>query len=157
MVSHRARANHALYLASIVLQAWERERAGSPHASSAVDLAFAIAAIAHLRNAYGWFLLAVHCPERELREPPRSCAELPPQPEGRALNLQIEELMRMEEGGWLAQLLGPLPEPGPAGNSERAMALLSRSSDTPDPEQLRHWHGALSEVFDRMSDTLDEC
>ncbi|MEM8564287.1 MAG: hypothetical protein AAGF57_18760, partial [Pseudomonadota bacterium] len=106
MSSQRARANHCLYLAKIVSQAWQEELDKERIASSTLTQAFLEPTRCHLIAAYGWFLLAT-CnaeppPNGSL---PRGCDDLQPMPEGRMFPPEINEFRQLEETGWLQTML----------------------------------------------------
>ena len=54
----RGAANQSLYRARLLLAAWDRAR-GEPVPEAQLQGAFYPAVRLHLRQAYGWFLLAV--------------------------------------------------------------------------------------------------
>ena len=84
MSAPRARANHSLYLAKILLGTWRAELEKEDIPSRTLGEAFMPAARSHLVDAYGWFLLEVSQLDNAASTPPRSIAELPDIPEGRA-------------------------------------------------------------------------
>lgn len=156
----RGLANHRLYLARLVLDAWERDRLAQAVPARTLDQAYAPGVREHLIAAYGYFLNHVLDPTGATGEdgPPRCCAELPEQIAGKALPGEIREFQRLEQEGWLADLLAPLPTATAAGRRPSPGGLaVSVATDWPGPEQAAAWHQRLSATFERMGDSLDEC
>ncbi len=154
MSSSRAQANHRLYLAKIQLSAWRRELAAQDIPAITLGQAFQPAVREHLLDAYGWYLLAVTGMEADPAALPRSCAELPPVAEGKAVPGEIREFQQLERDGWLAELLSPLaPQAGAASSS---FNLASTAPVLPDTERAGEWIQRLETLFDRMGDSLDE-
>ena len=154
MSSSRAQANHALYLAKIQLASWRHALAAQDIPVTTLTAAFLPAARAHLRVAYGWFLLAVTGAQQYPDIPPGGCADLSAVAEGKAEPPEIREFRRLEAGGWLAELLAE--HAAPAGTGRTPGNLAAGSSDTPGVEQVAQWVGHLEALFERMSDSLDE-
>lgn len=159
----RGLANHRLYLARLMLSAWERDRAAQSVPAVTLDQAFAPGVREHLIAAYGHFLNHVFDPAGSVTADPlpRCCDELPPQIAGKALPGEIREFRQLEHEGWLAQLLAPLPTPGPRSAQGRqpqgALAVSSTAADWPLPEEAEAWCQRLQSIFQRMDDSLDEC
>jgi hypothetical protein len=154
----RARANHKLYLARILLAAWRESLARGEVPATTLDQAFAIPVRDHMIDAYGWFLLEI-CPLPELPDsPPRNCSELPEMAAGKALPGEVREFMQLEAGGWLADLLAPWDpwapprRPGIPGS----LNLAAVAPGLPGVETLAQWADELGGLFDRMGDSLDE-
>ena len=154
MSGPRARANHALYLARILLAAWRRELARQDIPAITLEQAFGAAAREHLVTAYGWFLLAICQAEAPGHTAPRSCSELPAMPAGRVFPAEINECRQLEAAGWLGDMLREpervLPGVGQQGN------LAVATGELPGSEQLERWLVALEALFERMGDSLDE-
>jgi hypothetical protein len=150
----RARANHALYLAKIVLSAWRRELQRQDIPATVLTQAFHGAAREHLTAAYGWFLLALSQGDSPARGLPRCCDDLPPMPEGRVFPGEINEFRQLETAGWLADMLREqdLAVPAPRQPGNLAMA----GGDLPGTEQVANWIDQLQALFERMGDSLDE-
>lgn len=150
----RARANQALYLAKIVLWAWQRELERQDTPARVLTQAFHGAAREHLVAAYGWFLLSVSRSVAPAHGLPRSCGELPPMPEGRVFPGEINEFRQLEAGGWLADMLRDqelaITTPRQQGN------LAVAAADLPGAEQVASWLEQLEALFERMGDSLDE-
>lgn len=154
----RALANHRLYLGALVLEAWRSARAQQSIPAPVLDQAFAPAVREHLLFAYGSFLLAITQPDAPPSAvPPRCCAELPKPAAGKALPAEIAEFMQLERHGWLAALLTPLPALPPESSRRSVENLLVPKAELPDCATCGDWHEALSELMDRMGDSLDEC
>jgi hypothetical protein len=148
----RARANHELYLAKIVLAAWGRELAREDVPAATLAQAFHGGARHHLVAAYGWFLLAISQAEVPPEGPPQRCEELPPMPAGRLYPPEINEFRQLEVQGWLSDMLRA-PEgdaPGVRQSNNLAVATEDRL------EQVTHWLQQLQPLFERMDDSLDE-
>lgn len=158
----RGLANHRLYLARLVLSAWQRDRSAQSVPALTLDQAFAPAAREHLIAAYGHFLNHVLDPTGDSTGGglPRCCDELPEQPAGKALPGEIREFHQLEQEGWLAHLLAPLPAPGPGGGRlprQRDALAVASGSQWPSPEEVEGWCQRMQSIFQRMDDSLDEC
>ena len=154
MSTGRARANHKLYLARIVITGWDQALAAEQVPADQLARAYLPAVREHLLDAYGWFLLEVAAPEQWPERPPHSCAQLPPQPEGRAVPGEIREFQQLESQSWLSQLLA---EPSLEPRVSRGAGNLAISSEPlPDPDEVLQWLDRLDRLFDRMGDSLDE-
>ncbi len=154
----RARANHKLYLARILLSAWRAQRALEQVPAATLNQAFAGAVRDHLIDAYGWFLLEI-CAAPELpATPPRGCRELPEIAAGKALPGEVREFMQLEGEGWLARLLSDWDEWTPPRRQglQGAPSLAAPAPDQPGEEELSLWVDKLDSLFDRMGDSLDE-
>jgi len=152
--SPRARANHELYLAKIVLGAWQRELEREQIPASTLALAFHGGAREHLVFAYGWFLLSICNVEETPQKPPRSCQQLPPMPEGRVFPAQINELKQLEAAGWLGEMLRANPPGTPVARQPGNLVFDAGAS--PGTLQVERWLDQLESLFDRMGDSLDE-
>ena len=158
----RGLANHRLYLARLLLAAWERDRADEIIPAIMLDQAYAPGSREHLIAAYGHFLCYVFDPTGAATAGamPRSCSDLPAQTPGKALPGEIREFRLLEQEGWLGELLAPLPEPGPSGGQRRAVAdtlAVSTAVEWPTPDRVADWHQRLSRIFQRMDDSIEEC
>lgn len=152
MSSARGQANHALYLARILINAWQRDSDAEAVAATTLAQAYAPAAREHLVAAYGWFLLEITRPGALPEQPPRGLAEMPDIALGKALPGEIREFQQLEQDGWVADLLALSPvaaTPPSAGN-------LARGVSGPTPAQLGEWADRMQSLFDRMGDSLDE-
>lgn len=154
MSSSRARANHRLYLARILLASWREALDCQQLPVSALEQAFNEGVRAHLIAAYGWFLLEVTRPEPIPAAPPHSCTELPPTAGGKAMPAEIREFAQLESEGWLGALLagegGTIPGPRSAGN------LAVPAGTAEGQEQMQQWADRLESLFERMGNFLDE-
>jgi hypothetical protein len=155
----RGLANHHLYLARLLIEAWAGARARQDVAAQLLDQAFAPGAREHLLRAYGHYLLHILAPgQAEVSDPPRSCDELPAREAGKAMPGEIAEFRRLERDGWLAGLLLPLPPSGATSRRRGDTLAVSASADAfPDPDTLTAWRERLQSLFERMDDSLEEC
>lgn len=152
MSSAQGLANHGLYLGRILLAAWQSEVEAAQTPASILSQAYLPAVRAHLVRAYGWFLLEILRPEPLPAVPPRGCAELPGLAAGKALPGEIRELARLEQSGWIGDMLAAeaaLPAAGSADNLAVAESVVG-------PAEARRWADALQALFDRMGDSLEE-
>ena len=154
MSSARARANHALYLARIVVASWREVLAREEVAAATVAQAFHGGACDHLADAYGWFLLEIVGSATLPDRPPRCCDELPAMEQGRAIPAEIGEFRQLESRGWLGDMLAGRESSAPAKRQQSSLALAS--STLPNPDQVEQWSQQLEALFDRMGDFLDE-
>lgn len=155
MSAARGRANHGLYLARILLDAWREALRHEELPAAVLTQAFLPAVRQHLVDAYGWFLLAVMQVEPLPERPPAGCRELPPVPEGKAVPGEIRELAQLEAGGWLAAMLAA-DHMVVAGGARRPGNLAIAAPATPGPDAAQQWLEQLGALFDRMGDSLDE-
>lgn len=157
----RSLANQHLYLARLLVRAWQRDRDAQIVPASILDQAYAPGVREHLILAYGYFLNHVLDPTGGVtgQVTPRSCNELPPQSVGKAIPAEIREFRQLEQAGWLAQLLSPLPGAAARSGSSRSpdALVVSSASDWPVPQQAEGWSRQLETIFERMNDSLDEC
>ena len=158
MSTARARANHKLYLARILLDAWQAALEAQEVPARTLHQAFATSVRAHLLESYGWFLLEICQPASLPPVPPHHTGQLPAITEGKAMPGEIREFTALEREGWLAELLAERDE-WATQSSRRAGApssLASPETTQPGPDLLAHWAGQLESLFDRMGDSLDE-
>lgn len=152
MSGYRAQANHRLYLARLLLQAWEEGLAQQRVPAWTLAQAFEPAVCDHLADAYGWFLLEIAQPEPAPPEPPRCCADLPEPPAGKMPAPELREFEQLEQSGWLREVLRSR-----RGAAERQRRADNLAGDAPaGPEEPSQWVERLQRLFDRMSDSLDE-
>lgn len=152
MGSARGKANHALYLARILIGAWQRDHADGSIAAITLAQAYAPAVRGHLLDAYGWFLLEITRPGALPDTPPRCLAELPAQAEGKALPGEIREFQQLEREGWIGELLAYSPVVAAMPSAGNLAANVSG----PTPADATAWADRLQALFDRMGDSLDE-
>ncbi|MEP6390923.1 MAG: DUF6586 family protein [Halioglobus sp.] len=158
MSSPRGRSNHALYLARLQLAAWNAELAREVVPAARLDEAFAPAACAHLKQAYGWFLLTLVGHSDTTVTPPECCSELPDVAVGKAVPAEITEFAQLEQDGWLADLLSVQ-----FTTQTRQRPLIGRmnnlavgASDTPSANAVTAYADQLDAHMARMSNSLDE-
>lgn len=154
MSSQRAQANHSLYLAKIQLATWREKCSQEELPASVLSQAFLPAVRLHLLEAYGWFLLTLIDVEPAAGRVPEGVAELPAIPAGKARPGDLNELQRLEQSGWLADLKVSQLRTSPA--SSRGANLAAAGSGYPGPEEAAQWCQAMSEVIERLGDSLDE-
>jgi hypothetical protein len=147
-----AQANHRLYLARLLIAAWERELDAQRVPAWTLAQAFEPAVSDHLADAYGWFLLEVARPDDLPAVPPRRCNQLPPTAAGRERPPELREFELLEQQGWLAEVL---QERRGAIAPQRAVTSLAGAAP-PEPARAREWADALQALFDRMSESLEE-
>ena len=152
MSSARGQANHALYLARILLAAWRRDLDAQSVAAVTLTQTYLPAVRLHLRNAYGWFLLEITRPGALPARPPQSVSELPEIADGKALPGEVLECQRLEHDGWISEMLSddlPASPSMSAGN-------LAQAAPASGQEQAVVWADLLLSLFERMADSLDE-
>jgi hypothetical protein len=159
MSSARAQANQSLYLAKILLGSWQVALAAEELPARTLNQAFVPAVREHLLDAYGWFLLELSGADSAAGKPPHSCNELADVAAGKAIPGEIREFQQLETDGWLAQLLAAQQGPGASPGASRTPGNLSvtATAGLPDCDQMGEWLARLERVFERMSDSLDEC
>lgn len=156
MSAARGRANQALYLARILLDGWNKALAEQDLPAGVLSQAYLPAVRQHLRDAYGWFLLAIVQSESLPTLPPAHTGELPPVPEGKVLPGEIRELSRLEYAGWLSELLRSPPPPDAAGTARQRGNLAVAAPAVDGPGTAAAWLEQLGALFERMGDSLDE-
>lgn len=152
MSSARGQANHALYLANILLAGWRRDLDAQTVAARTLAQAYLPAVRDHLVSAYGWFLLDITRPGALPDQPPRCLAELPDIAAGKAVPGEIREFEQLELSGWLAEMLADDSQP----STPTSTGNLAVAAPDAGPEQAQHWADQLQSLFDRMGDSLDE-
>ncbi len=154
MNSARGLANHSLYMARVLLEAWNGAQADkSSTGDNILEAAFGPAVRGHLLDAYGWFLIAMARIASLPEVPPHHTGELPFLGEGIAEPGEIREYRKLEEEGWLSRLQA-VPQRGvgrplPPGR-------LASSSTRPGMEDYREWCEQFDQLFHRMADCMDE-
>jgi hypothetical protein len=121
-------------------------------ASVTLTQAYHPAVRGHLMDAYGWFLLEITRPGGLPAKPPQGISELPEVAQGKALPGEVLEFQRLEQTGWIADLL--------AGEAVAQTSVSAGNLATGAPasgvEQVAGWGDQLQILFERMSDSLDE-
>ena len=156
MARTRGAANLALYRARLVIGAWERAHS-EPIPPAQLSGAFLPVVRLHLRDAYGWFLLAVsgveEAPGLSL---PQCVNDLPPPEDGVALVPELAEFRLLERGGWLWEMLQASSEEQPPVRSSARGALLGSDRDVSGPGVAMRWANELESIMARMDDSLAE-
>lgn len=160
MSSHRARANHSLYCAGMLINSWRGALDAGDFPSTALNEAFLPAVHLHLRQAYGWFLLELSGAGDWGAEPPGDTAQLPPVPTGKAVPAEVREFQRLESDGWVGEFLtalSPVSAARPARSARAQGGLAIAAIDDTDCDSAEQWKRKFEAIFDRMGDALDEC
>lgn len=161
MSTPRALANQKLYCAKILIAGWRAALAQEQIASTVLEQAFGAPICHHLVAAYGWFLLEVAQPDQMPAAPPRQCSDLPAVAQGRETPPEIREFQQLEREPWLAQILDVVVIQT-RGDIEAAVSTTSpdnlATAQGPGftPQQAEQVHRHLNELFQRMTDSLDE-
>ncbi len=153
MAGARGLCNHALYMARVLLDRW-RESGASGVPQTVLDAAYGPSVRLHLLDAYGWFLLATLKLDRLPDRPPHRVSELPALEDGIACPPEIGEFRQLEDQGWLAPLLAPVPLGLPAQQAEQASLAVEVS--TVDRGRYEQWYRDCQALFARMDDGLQE-
>ena len=154
MTTPRSLANQKLYHARILAESWRREMAEEVVPAGVLAGAFEPACRLHLRRAYGWFLLEIIEVAEMPELPPENCEHLPAIAAGKALPGEVRELQQLERQGWLAELLSDREPPMSAVRPATSLAQPIR--DIVGPDDIDRWIELLTNIFDRMADSLDE-
>ena len=152
MSSARGQANHALYLARILLSAWRRDLSAESVASVTLTQAYMPAVQRHLGRAYGWFLIEVTRPGGLPSDPPLSVAELPEVVAGKAVPGELKEFQQLEQAGWIGDMLADEGLQVATASSDN----LAVNANIQGPDLAAVWADQLQSLFDRMGDSLDE-
>lgn len=153
MSSARGQANHHLYLARLLLEAWQQARAAGELRGTLVDQAWAPAVRLHLQRAWGWFLLALAQPAQLPPSLPDCVDALPAPPLGRSLPAELEECRQLESSPWLAPYLH---ESAPGEPAPARVGLAVSVDPASDPEALAATLDRLRDTFDRLGSFVDE-
>jgi hypothetical protein len=156
MSSARARANRKLYHAAILLRmlATESEREDLP--AQVLLEAVGESVRLHLLDAYGWFLLELAQVEVMPERPPHTLDELDQRwPQVEPLRGELVEIRALEcSESWLAglQSVPPTVSTGTSAGPD----ILSTVEAGWSQSGLQQWYTGLSDLMERMSDSLDE-
>ena len=146
-------ANHSMYMASIVLTAWDSAMKASAAAAPAIDAAFAPAVRLHLLDAYGWQLLACNRMTGLPLKPPHCVATMPLLAEGIEVAPEVKEFQLLEAGGWLAELQKEIA-PGLAPTAPAHVLAVERTSF--NYAAATDCFRELEYLMDRVSGVIDE-
>ena len=154
MSSPRAQSNQALYYARIVLGSWATLLEAQEIPSTTLHGAFAAPVLAHLKDAYGWFLLELanqeHDPSAEL---PLSSADVAAPAAGKAVTPELRELAQLEKEGFLNVLWGEVSAPlGPVSADNLASAAVVGIGF----HELQGCAESFAALCERMRNSLDE-
>jgi len=152
----RARANRKLYHAAVLQRMLQHELAREEVPARVVLDAVGESVRLALLDAYGWFLLELAGVDELPSQPPHRIIDLlQAWPQAEPLRGELVELQNLERAaGWLAELQAS-PPVAPVAVSQPPGALSTVELDW-SAERLEQWHSGLSELMDRMSDSLDE-
>jgi len=156
----RGAANRSLYRARILLESWKREETEERVPAHDLLGAFLPAVRAHLLEGYGWFLLAVSGRDDAAGEQvPSVVADLPAPEPGRERPPELREFARLEQQGWLAELLdsalASTVDAATAGAGSNS--LLGSDRPRASRAQAQVWLRELTATMQRMDDSLAEC
>lgn len=155
MTRTRGAANQCLYRARILLDSWESARAAGRFPEDQLTGAFLPAVRAHLRAAYGWFLLATAGVDEAVSDRlPSSTADLAPPEAGRSHPPELREFALLEARGWLGELLD---DPVTGTIASAAAGLLGSDRAPPGHAVARRWADELTATMQRMDDFRAEC
>lgn len=151
----RGAANQSLYRARLLLAAWDRAR-GEPVPETQLQGAFYPAVRLHLRQAYGWFLLAVSgVAEASVADLPSTTVDLPAPEPGKARMPELAEFEQLERSGWVQQLWDDDElEATPLHSASKD--LLVSDQNKPGPRVIQSWIDQFEVTMARMDDSLNE-
>ncbi|MEM1402406.1 MAG: hypothetical protein AAGG55_03670 [Pseudomonadota bacterium] len=154
----RGAANQSLYRARIALEAWDQARDASRHADAQLTATFLPAVQLHLKQAYGWFILAVSGRETaDWSELPGSTDQLAAPDAGKSVPPELREFALLESEGWLKDMLAPWKEPDARSPMSAPEQLLTSDRSLPGFALAKQWVQRLNTLMDRMDDSLAEC
>ena len=146
-------ANDSMYMASIVLTAWDSAMKASAVAAPALDAAFAPAVRLHLLDAYGWQLLACNRVTGLPLNPPHCVAAMPLLADGIEVAPEVKEFRLLEAGGWLAELQKEIaPGLAPIAPAHVLAVERTRFNYATATDCFRE----LERLMDRVSGDIDE-
>ncbi len=146
-------ANHSMYMASIVLTAWDSAVKAGALAAPVLEAAFAPAARLHLLDAYGWQLLACNRVTGLPLKPPHCVAAMPLLAEGIEVAPEVKEFQLLEAVGWLAELQKEVT-PGLAPIAPAHVLAVERTSF--NYAAATDCFCELERLMDRVSGVIDE-
>ncbi len=152
----RSRANQHLYFAALHMQFLRAELERELHPASVLLESLGQSIQFHLQRAYGWFLLELTGTTLPVVAPPVNVAQAVTYLDGEEpLRGELVELRNLEAAdGWLADLLAVQESARPTAGMQLGIQMVSSPWTI---EGLEHWHSSLSDLMDRMSDSLEEC
>ena len=154
----RGAANQSLYHARIALSAWDQARDADRHSDAQLTATFLPAVQLHLKQAYGWFLLAASGKESaDWSELPETTAELAEPDAGKSVPPELREFSILESEGWLREMLAPWEEPDTQPAMSAQAGLLTSDRAVPGFALAEQWVQRLNAMMDRMDDSLAEC
>lgn len=156
MITPRGMANQSLYYASVLLSSWREQIDNQQVPAHVLNVAFGAGVCEHLRQSYGWFLLSLVGIKNLPESPPKCVNDLPELAEDAVLCAEIREFSQLEQRDWLARLLAAKVKPEHLG-SRPHQSLAGEISNDYDWFVQKDWHERLSTLFERMSQSLDEC
>jgi Family of unknown function (DUF6586) len=154
MSSPRARSNQALYYARIVLRSWSTMIAEEEIPAATLHGAFSDPVRAHLRNAYGWFLLEL-ADQGADAEVPGCFDDLAPPATGKAVSPELRELAQLEESGFLSILMHTSATEAAAQRAEPGN-LATATILGADYHELHKCAENFEALCERMRNSLDE-
>ncbi len=146
-------ANHSMYMASIVLTAWDSAMRESALSAPVLDAAFAPAVRLHLLDAYGWQLLACNRVTGLPLTPPHCVAAMPLLAEGIEEAPEVKEFRLLEAGGWLGGLQKEIA-PGLAPIAPPHVLAVERTGF--NYAAATDCFRELERLMDRVSGVIDE-
>jgi len=146
-------ANHSMYMASIVLTAWDSAMRESALSAPVLDAAFAPAVRLHLLDAYGWQLLACNRVTGLPLTPPHCVAAMPLLAEGIEEAPEVKEFRLLEAGGWLGGLQKEIA-PGLAPIAPPHVLAFERTGF--NYAAATDCFRELERLMDRVSGVIDE-
>ena len=146
-------ANHSMYMASIVLTAWDSAMRESALSAPVLDAAFAPAVRLHLLDAYGWQLLACNRVTGLPLKPPHYVAAIPLLAEGIEVAPEVKEFRLLEAGGWLGGLQKEIA-PGLAPIAPPHVLAVERTGF--NYAAATDCFRELERLMDRVSGVIDE-
>ncbi|GAB5414068.1 MAG: hypothetical protein Cons2KO_16710 [Congregibacter sp.] len=158
-VRTRGKANESLHFARVILRAWDLARDSGRDSAGSVRGAFMPAVRLHLREAYGWFLLAVSGEETSVLEFPPACVDdLDSPPAGRMPPPELNEFALLEKEGWLGDMLRrDTAAPAKPASAKGAPQLLVSDQGPADYAVALNWAEQLESLMARVDDSLAEC
>ncbi len=155
MITPRAMANQCLYYAAVQLTAWQQALTQARTPAHVLDVAFGAAVCEHQRRAYGWFLLSLAGETNLPEAPPARVSELAAPAVGEAVSNELQECALLERQGFIAELLAAQLTPTQCQPKPRHSLAVEQQAVYSFGLQSQ-WQEALGDLFERLSQTLDE-
>lgn len=149
-------ANQCLYYAAVQLESWRAALMQASTPEQVLNAAFGAAVCEHQRSAYGWFLLSLAGVSELPSQPPMRVSELMVPTSDRVMGSEVQECALLERDGFIGELLSA--QLSPQQCQPKPQYSLAAEQQTVFSHALQSdWQEQLGTLFERLSQTIDEC